>query len=252
MERSRSSKSSSKRSISKRSSLKRSSQRSSSKRSSSKRSSQRSSQRSSIKQHINECPKTPFHQPTIERNSSLWLKINSKKDLIKKKENFFIKNKNISTGIYLLIILKENPDIIFLLKEYNDLSMNDYQEYELPQDAEWPTYGHSSIYSNEEYKIEWMKETTARDFESKAKKEKNKKKKHTLLKKANHARSQCFLVYAGQLYYDKKQGIIMWTNHSGHFQPKSENRYLVGFPDNLFVPAGSKKIDERLEEYFDS
>ena len=239
------------RSSSKRSSRK-SSQRSSSKRSSRKSSQRSSSKISSIKQHLNECPKTPFHQPTIERNSSSWLKINSKKDLIKKKENFFIKNRNISTGIYLLIILKENPDIIFLLKEYNDLSMNDYQEYELPQDAEWPTYGHSSIYSNNEYRIEWMKETTARDLESKAKKEKNKKKKHNLLKNANYARSQCFLVYAGQLYYDKKQGIIMWTNHSGHFQPKSENRYLVGFPDSLFVPAGSKKIDEKLEEYFDS
>ena len=79
-------KSSSSRKSSKRSSRK-SSSRSSKK--SSKRSSKKSSKLSSIKQHSNECPKTPFHQPTIRKESTSWLKINSKKDLIKKKRKFF-------------------------------------------------------------------------------------------------------------------------------------------------------------------
>ena len=42
---------------------------------------------------------------------------------------------------------------------------------------------------------------------------------------------------------------MLWTNHSGHFQPKEENRYLVNLPDNKFIPMGSQKIQERLEEH---
>ena len=229
--------------------LERISSKKSSKRSS-RRSSRRSSQSSVFNKNIYECPKTPFHQPTIKKDTDFWFKVNSLKDMKQNKDGFFFKNKNITTGIYLMIILKENPAIIFLLKEYDDLSMNEFKEYPEFEESEWPIYGHSSIYTNEEYKSEWMKETIARDFELKSKKEKNKKKKKDFLKNAEQARSQCFLIYAGKIYYDKKKGIIFWTNHSGHFQPKSENRYLVNLPDNLFISAGSKKIDEKLEKYF--
>ena len=67
--------------------------------------------------------------------------------------------------------------------------------------------------------------------------------------KAKRIRNQCLLVYAGQLYYDVNTGIVLWTNHSGHFAPKVENRYLVNLPDNLFIPMGSQRIREKLEEH---
>ena len=109
--------------------------------------------------------------------------------------------------------------------------------------------GHSSIYTSEEMEMEWTKENTARTLESEASLEKNKKKKKKMLKKAKRIRNQCLLVYAGQLYYDVNTGIVLWTNHSGHFAPKVENRYLVNLPDNLFIPMGSQRIREKLEEH---
>ena len=149
-----------------------------------------------------------------------------------------------------MIVLKENPEIIYLLKEFDDFFYNRQTRY--PRDVyneDMGMIGHSSIYTDDEMEMEWTKENTARLLESEASSEKNKKKKKKLLKKAKRIRNQCLLVYAGQLYYDTNTGIVMWTNHSGHFQAKAENRYLVNLPDNLFIPMSSKKIQERLEEH---
>ena len=259
----RSSKRSSRKSRSKSSQKSRSSQRSSQKSRSSHRSSRksRSSQRSSrksrsskqsstIKENIYECPKTPSHQVGIDRDSEHWLKVNTGKDLSIKKGNHYIKTPGISTGLYVMIVLKENPEILYLLKEFDDFFYNRPHRY--PDDVfneDMGMIGHSSIYTSEEMEMEWTKENTARTLESEASSEKNKKKKKKLLKKAKRVRDQCLLVYAGQLYYDTNTGIVMWTNHSGHFQAKAENRYLVNLPDNLFIPMSSKKIQERLEEH---
>ena len=231
----------------------RSSQRSSRKSRSSQRSSQKSrssKQSSTIKENIYECPKTPSHQVGIDRDSEHWLKVNTGKDLSMKKGNHYIKTPGISTGLYVMIVLKENPEIIYLLKEFDDFFYNRPTRY--PDDVfneDMGMIGHSSIYTDDEMEMEWTKENTARLLESEASSEKNKKKKKKMLKQAKRIRNQCLLVYAGQLYYDTNTGIVLWTNHSGHFQAKAENRYLVNLPDNLFIPMSSKKIQERLEEH---
>ena len=49
------------------------------------------------------------------------------------------------------------------------------------------------------------------------------------------------------MYYDR--GIVLWTNHSGHFMPKEENMEKVGLPKELFVPMGSREIDDTIREH---
>jgi hypothetical protein len=231
----------------------RSSQRSSRKSRSSQRSSIKSrslKQSSTIKENIYECPKTPSHQVGIDRNSEHWLKVNTLTDLIMKKGNHYIKTPGISTGLYVMIVLKENPEIIYLLKEFDDFFYNRPHRYPVDVfDDDMGMIGHSSVYTSEEMEMEWTKENTARMLESEASAEKNKKKKKKLLKQAKRIRGQCLLMYAGQLYYDTNTGIVLWSNHSGHFQAKAENRYLVNLPDNLFIAMSSKKIQEKLEEH---
>ena len=194
-----------------------------------------------------ECPKTPYHQPTIDREGENWIKLDLTKDVVQEDDRYILANEGITTGIYIMIVLKTNPDTLYVLKEYDDLSMMAYNEYDIPDDAEWPTYGHSSIYSNDEYQLEWLKETSAREYDKEAELEENATKKKKLFKKAEQARSQCLLYYAGIMYYDR--GIVLWTNHSGHFMPKAENMEKVGLPEELFVPMGSKEIDETIREH---
>ena len=217
---------------------------------SSRKSRSQKSGSSQVKEHIYECPKTPSHQVGIDRNSEHWLKVNTLKDLSMEKGNYYIKTPGISTGLYVMIVLKENPEIIFLLKEFDDLFYNRPHRY--PHDVyneDMGRIGHSSIYTSNEMEMEWTKENTARTLESQASSEKNIEERKKLLRHAKQARSQCLLIYAGQLYYDTNTGIVLWTNHSGHFAPKIENKYLVNLPDNLFIPMSSKKIQERLEEH---
>lgn len=194
-----------------------------------------------------ECPKIPFHQPTIDRKGSDWIKVNLKTDVHKEDNKYVIENERVDRGIYLMIVLKESPDILYLLKEYSDLQMLTFLEYDIPIDNDWPTYGHSSIYKNSEYKMEWMKETIAKEFEKEASTISDKKKKESLFKKARQARDQCLLYYAGKLYYDNE--IVLWTNHSGHFRPNEENMKKVGLPNELFVSMGSKEIDEKIRQH---
>ena len=194
-----------------------------------------------------ECPKTPYHQPTIDREGENWIKLDLTKDVVQEDDRYILANEGITTGIYIMIVLKTDPDTLYVLKEYDDLSMMAYNEYDIPDDAEWPTYGHSSIYSNDEYQLEWLKETSAREYDKEAELEENATKKKKLFKKAEQARSQCLLYYAGIMYYDRE--IVLWTNHSGHFMPKAENMEKVGLPEELFVPMGSKEIDETIREH---
>ena len=195
-----------------------------------------------------ECPKVQFHQAMIDKEGPHWIKVNLKREIIEEDDDVFtIDNERVDTGIYIMVVLKEDPNTLYLLKEYSDLQMLNFMDYPISQDSEWPTYGHSSIFRKKEYSIEWMKETVAREFEKEASMIQDKKKQESLFKKAKQARGQCLLLYAGKLYYDKE--ILLWTNHSGHFQPKEENMKNVGLPQKLFKPMGSTDIDEILKTH---
>ena len=189
------------------------------------------------------CPKTPSHQLTVDRNGSNWFKL-TKQDIKKKKNKYEIKRLNKLPGIYIIIVLKENPDIMYLLREFTDLFYRNSIEYpEAPVDD--GMIGHSSIYTNTEFQMEWMKELTARDFELKASKTSDLIQKKSLNDKAKRIREQCLLYFAGQLYYDK--GIVVWTNHSGHFQPSENVKHKVWLPQEKFVPMGSPTIHKLIE-----
>lgn len=194
-----------------------------------------------------ECPKVAFHQPTIDRAGKDWIRINLTKGILKMGPKYILDDERVDTGRYIMIVMKQEPEILYLLKEFNDLSMTEYQDYEIPDDREWPTYGHSSIYSDKEYEMEWTKESRAREFEKETEGVTAKESKEKSYKRARRIRNQCLLMYAGILYYDR--GIVLWTNHSGHFMPKEENKEKVGLPIELFVPTGSNEIEERLEEH---
>ena len=62
------------------------------------------------------CPKTPSHQLNIDRNGSNWFKL-TKNDIKKKKNKYEIKRLNKLPGIYIIIILKEDPNTLYLLRE---------------------------------------------------------------------------------------------------------------------------------------
>ena len=97
------------------------------------------------------CPKTPIHQLTVNLEGDNWIKI-SNKDIIKKSGKYIIKKLNHLPGVYIVIILKEYPKTIYLLREFADLYFNQLIVYpEAPFDT--GMIGHSSIYSNNEFKI---------------------------------------------------------------------------------------------------
>ena len=187
-----------------------------------------------------ECPKTPSHQLTIDRHKSNWIKLNVTRDVKKKKNKYIINKLKKLPGIYIVIILKEDPSTLYLLREFKDLYYNGQIEYpEAPMDD--GMIGHSSIYFDSEFKIEWMKEMTARQYDLDASKESDPKKKMKLRRSARKTREQCLLYFAGQLYYDKE--LVVWTNHSGHFQTKDYVKHKVGLPLDKFAAMSSKKIN---------
>ena len=192
------------------------------------------------------CPKAPSHQLTVNRTGQNWIKIKIK-DIKVKNNKFIIKKLNKLPGVYVMIILKENPNIIYLLREFTDLYFNNSIEYpEAPVDN--GMIGHSSIYNDTEFSIEWMKEDAARKFELQASQIKNKKTKRKLLRSARKTREQCLLYFAGQLYYDKQ--IVVWTNHSGHFQPPENVKHKVGLPLEKFAPMSSPVIKKLIEQRY--
>lgn len=191
------------------------------------------------------CPKTPSHQLTINREGPNWLRI-TKNDIHKKKKRnkYEIKRLNKSPGIYIIIILKEDPNTLYLLREFTDLFYRNSLDYpEAPVDD--GMIGHSSIYSDQEFQMEWLKELTARDFELEASKTSDKSQQKLLNGRAKRIRQQCLLYFAGQLYYDKE--IVVWTNHSGHFQPLVNVKHKVGLPIDKFAPMGSPKINKSIQ-----
>ena len=189
------------------------------------------------------CPKTPSHQLNIDRNGSNWFKL-TKNDIKKKKNKYEIKRLNKLPGIYIIIILKEDPNTLYLLREFTDLFYRNSLDYpEAPVDD--GMIGHSSIYTDIEFNMEWMKELSARDLELQASKTSDKVKKKKLNNMAKRTREQCLLYFAGQMYYDKQ--IVVWTNHSGHFQPSENVKHKVGLPVDKFEPMGSPNIHKLIE-----
>jgi hypothetical protein len=192
------------------------------------------------------CPKMPIHQLTVNKEGDNWIKITNK-DIVEKSGKFIIKKLNRLPGVYIVIILKEYPKTIFLLREFADLYFNQQIVYpEAPLDL--GMIGHSSIYSNNEFKIEWLKESVARENELLASKSKDKKTKRKHLRIARKTREQCLLYFAGQLFYDKE--IVVWNNHSGHFQPNKKVKNKVGLPLEKFEPMGSKNINKLIDERY--
>ena len=192
------------------------------------------------------CPKMPIHQLTVNRMGDNWIKI-SNKDIVEKSGKFIIKKLNRLPGVYIVIILKEYPKTIFLLREFADLYFNQQIAYpEAPLDL--GMIGHSSIYSDNEFKIEWLKESVARENELLASKSKDKKTKKKHLRIARKTREQCLLYFAGHLFYDKE--IVVWNNHSGHFQPDKKVKNKVGLPLEKFEPMGSKNINRLIDERY--
>ena len=110
------------------------------------------------------------------------------------------------------------------------------------------TIGHSSIYTKPEFTIEWLKEQTARKHDLDASKESDPTKKKKLSRSARRTREQCLLYFAGQLYYDKE--IVVWTNHSGHFQTKDHVKRKVGLSLDKFAPMSSKKIHTMIDQHY--
>jgi len=194
-----------------------------------------------------ECPKAPSHQLNIDRHKSNWIKLNVTKDIKKKNNKYIIKKLKKLPGIYVVIILKQDPSILYLLREFKDLYYNGQIEYpEAPM--EQGAIGHSSIYTNFEFYMEWMKEETARKYDLESIKESNPKKKQKLRTYARRIREQCLLYFAGQLYYDKE--LVVWTNHSGHFQTREYVKHKVGLPLDKFAPMSSKKINTMIDEHY--
>ena len=192
------------------------------------------------------CPKTPIHQLTVNRHDDNWIKITSN-DIIEKSGKFIIKQLNRLPGVYIVIILKEYPKTIYLLREFGDLYYNQQIAYpEAPLDL--GMIGHSSIYDIDEFKIEWLKESIARDNELLASKSKDKKTKKKHMRTSKKTREQCLLYFAGQLFYDKE--IVVWNNHSGHFQPAIKVKNKVGLPLEKFEPMGSKNINKLIDERY--
>ena len=235
------SRSKSKRSLS-RSKSKRSLSRSKSKRMSRSKSNLNWSTKNSI------CPKTPAHQLTINREGPNWFRL-TKNDIHKKKKTnkYEIKKLNKLAGIYIIIILKEDPNTLYLLREFTDLFYRNSLDYpEAPVDD--GMIGHSSIYTDQEFQMEWLKEMTARGYELEASKTSDKIQKKLLNNRAKRIRQQCLLYFAGQLYYDKE--IVVWTNHSGHFQPNENVKNKVGLPMDKFAPMGSPKIEQSIQSRY--
>ena len=192
------------------------------------------------------CPKTPIHQLTVNRHDDNWIKITSN-DIIEKSGKFIIKKLNRLPGVYIVIILKEYPKTIYLLREFADLYYNQQIVYpEAPLDL--GMIGHSSIYDKDEFKMEWLKESIARDNELLASKSTDKKTKRKHMRTAKKTREQCLLYFAGQLFYDKE--IVVWNNHSGHFQPDQKVKNKVGLPLEKFEPMGSKNINKLIDERY--
>ena len=237
-----------------RKSLSRSNSRKSLSRSKSRKSISRSNSRKSLSHNLvwnkrdSVCPKTPSHQLTINREGPNWMRL-TKYDIHKKKKTnkYEIKRLNKLPGIYIVIILKEDPTIMYLLREYTDLFYRNSLDYpEAPVDN--GMIGHSSIYTDAEFQMEWLKELTARDFELKASKTTDKSQKKLLNNRAKRIREQCLLYFAGQLYYDKE--IVVWTNHSGHFQPPENVKHKVGLPVDKFAAMGSPIIDRSIKQRY--
>ena len=192
------------------------------------------------------CPKTPIHQLTVNRHDDNWIKITSN-DIIEKSGKFIIKKLNRLPGVYIVIILKEYPKTIYLLREFADLYYNQQIVYpEAPLDL--GMIGHSSIYDIDEFKMEWLKESIARDNELLASKSTDKKTKRKHMRTAKKTREQCLLYFAGQLFYDKE--IVVWNNHSGHFQPPENVKHKVGLPLEKFAPMSSPIIKKLIEQRY--
>ena len=188
----------------------------------------------------------PIHQLTVNKEGDNWIKITNK-DIVEKSGKFIIKKLNRSPGVYIVIILKEYPKTIFLLREFADLYFNQQIAYpEAPLDL--GMIGHSSIYNADEFKMEWLKESVARENELLASKSKDKKTKRKHLRMARKTREQCLLYFAGQLFYDKQ--IVVWNNHSGHFQPDKKVKNKVGLPLEKFELMGSKNINRLIDERY--
>ena len=202
-----------------------------------------------------ECPKTPSHQLNVNRHTPKWIKLDVSKDVKKKKNKYLINKLKKLPGIYVMIILKEDPSTLYLLREFKDLfygAQIDYQGVSTTTTVgglSWDdTIGHSSIYTKPEFTIEWLKEQTARKHDLDASKESNPTKKKELRRSARRTREQCLLYFAGQLYYDKE--LVVWTNHSGHFQTKEYVKRKVGLPLDKFAPMSSKKIHTMIEQHY--
>jgi len=154
------------------------------------------------------------------------------------------------TGVYDFVIFKHDEEYIYLLKRYNDLRESNEIFYPEMVEAErqqrHPFIGHSSIFSKEEYELEWEKEEIARDFSIQAERAKGKEKKR-LLKLEKKEREQCSIYYAGSIYYD--EGIVLWTNKSGHFQPNIKNSRKVGLPIGAFYPY-IPGVNEKDQKYW--
>ena len=194
-----------------------------------------------------ECPKTPLHQLTVDRHKSNWIKLNVTRDVKKKKNKYIINKLKKLPGIYMIIILKEDPSILYLLREFKDLYYNGEIEYpEAPMDD--GRIGHSSVFTKSEFTIEWLKEETARKYDLDASKESDPIKKKKLRRTARRTREQCLLYFAGQLYYDKE--LVVWTNHSGHFQTKDYVKHKVGLPLDKYAPMSSKKIHTMIDQRY--
>ena len=50
------------------------------------------------------------------------------------------------------------------------------------------------------------------------------------------------------LYYDKE--LVVWTNHSGHFQTKDHVKRKVGLSLDKFAPMSSKKIHTMIDQHY--
>ena len=194
-----------------------------------------------------ECPKTPSHQLTVDRYKQNWIKLNIKKDIKLTRGKYIIRKLNKLPGIYIIIVLKEDPSILYLLREFKDLYYNEHLEYpEAPMDD--GMIGHSSIYTKSEFTIEWMKEEMARQYDLEASKESDPQKKRKLRRSARKTREQCLLYFAGQLYYDKE--LVVWTNHSGHFQTKDYIKHKVGLPLDKYARMSSNKIHTMIDQHY--
>ena len=218
--------------------------RSSRRRSSRSRSSRSRSRKKKWSSKDSICPKGKDHNQiplSREGRDARWKKV-SIMDLIVNTTKL-----NIDTGVYDFVIFKPDEGYIYLLKRYNHLEERGDVIYpEMTKEGIIPFIGHSSIFSEKEYDLEWKKEEIARDFSIQAEKAKGKEKKR-LLKLEKRAREQCLIYYAGSIYYD--EGIVLWTNKSGHFQPNIKNSRKVGLPIGAFYPY-IPGVNEKDQKYW--